>query len=218
MLWAKEKPSVKLHYSKLSEEIRDKDLLIDFEERESSKITISIPENQDFTDFKSGFTPEIDQTPSIVEYLKTRSCKKPCGIKKIKRNALINQIIMKRDKGIPKRPMNAFFRYKRAVRERIIKEFNVQKNSEIASITANMWAEEDPEVKLFYAKETEREFTEFRRKNPAYIWPSPYEKPKLSVDLSETIVFDPQFLKFTTGFTPSIDRCEPILDYINQMP
>ncbi|KAJ3276275.1 hypothetical protein HDV01_005723 [Terramyces sp. JEL0728] len=103
-----------------------------------------------------------------------------------------------------KRPINAFFRYKRDMKSIIAEKFNVQKNSEIASICATMWESEDPEVKLFYAKETEREYKIFRSRLMEL-------DSKLKIDLSAV----PFEVDFTTGFTPSIDQCEPILRFIS---
>lgn len=92
-----------------------------------------------------------------------------------------------------KRPLNAFFRYKRAIKDVIARKYNTQKNSEIAAICASMWEQESPDIKLFYAKETEQEFKEYRRLE------------LLDVDM-----------EFCTGFTPTIEQCEPILRYMSQ--
>ncbi|KAJ3261311.1 hypothetical protein HK103_005919 [Boothiomyces macroporosus] len=107
----------------------------------------------------------------------------------------------------PKRPINAFFRYKRDMREVIAKKYNVQKNSEIASLCATLWENEHPDVKLHYAKETEREFSRYR----SHILK--LESAPKSIDLAALQHFHIDDL--TTGFTPRLEQCEPILDFIS---
>ncbi|KAJ3324395.1 hypothetical protein HDV06_006806 [Boothiomyces sp. JEL0866] len=107
----------------------------------------------------------------------------------------------------PKRPINAFFRYKRDMRQVIAKKYNVQKNSQIASLCATMWENEDPAVKLYYAKETEREFSRYRSHLLEI------EAVPKSIDLSGAQSFN--IMDLTTGFTPGIEQCEPILNFIS---
>ncbi|KAJ3309791.1 hypothetical protein HDV04_005640 [Boothiomyces sp. JEL0838] len=88
------------------------------------------------------------------------------------------------------------------MKEHIIKKYKVQKHSQIASICAELWDNECQEIKNYYARETEREYKLYRE---MYI-----EVPRLDIDVALK-----QNTEFRTGFTPTVDKCEPILNYLS---
>ncbi|KAJ3308773.1 hypothetical protein HDV04_000797 [Boothiomyces sp. JEL0838] len=102
----------------------------------------------------------------------------------------------------PKRPINAFFRYKRAMRDYIKQKYNVTKNSDIAIIGARLWENEDQAVKKKYAKDSEEEYAKYNAIiNTLVVQRESFCPSYFSIDVK-------------TGFTPSVEECEPILRYI----
>ncbi|KAJ3306987.1 Transcription factor SOX-10 [Kappamyces sp. JEL0829] len=75
-----------------------------------------------------------------------------------------------------KKPMNCFFRYKQAVRQRIIDEHGVSKNADISRIASALWRQEDPAVRKKFELEAEKAFIEHKILYPDFVWPSKSEK------------------------------------------
>ena len=78
----------------------------------------------------------------------------------------------------PRKPPNSFFRYKNAMSQKIIEEYNVQKNSDISRIASKLWKEEDPAIKEKYNAEARNDFEEHKKKYPDFLWPSKAKKYK----------------------------------------
>ncbi|KAJ3253626.1 GET complex subunit get1 [Boothiomyces macroporosus] len=124
-----------------------------------------------------------------------------------------------------KKPLNAFFRYKAAMREKIIQRAGTHKNSDLSRLAAQMWKEEPQHVKDHFNRLTQQAFNEHRQKFPGYVWPSRSSKFKKAIlklkfesqtpspEDQNAVPFD--FKDFKTGFTPEIEECPPILEYID---
>ncbi|KAJ3256413.1 hypothetical protein HK103_005542 [Boothiomyces macroporosus] len=75
-----------------------------------------------------------------------------------------------------RKPMNAFFRYKAFVKDKIVKQYNTRKNSEIAAIASSMWKKESHEIRQRFIQETEKAYEQHKKDFPGYIWPSKNSK------------------------------------------
>ncbi|KAJ3271190.1 hypothetical protein HDV01_006979 [Terramyces sp. JEL0728] len=75
-----------------------------------------------------------------------------------------------------RKPMNAFFRYKAHVKDKIVKQYGTRKNSEIAAIASSMWKQESREIRQRFIDETEKAYEQHKKDFPGYIWPSKNSK------------------------------------------
>ena len=72
----------------------------------------------------------------------------------------------------PKKPSNAFFLYRKDMKEYITTTFNISKSHEIVKQAAIMWKSESEQVKEKYKQMSNDEFKEHKRLYPDYVWPS----------------------------------------------
>ncbi|KAJ3268909.1 hypothetical protein HDV01_002108 [Terramyces sp. JEL0728] len=115
-----------------------------------------------------------------------------------------------------KKPLNCFFRYKKDMRDAIMFKYGVSKNSDVARIAADLWANEDPAVIERYTTESERAYREHREKYPDYIWPSKgYNVKGKSSGMANQV--DPAsinariFSKSSNIFNQKIQKRKPVL-------
>ncbi|KAJ2992575.1 hypothetical protein HDV02_002983 [Globomyces sp. JEL0801] len=82
---------------------------------------------------------------------------------------------------IVRKPMNCFFRYKQYIRPKIISMHGRIINSEVSRITAEMWKNEDPELKKRFKEESRKAYEAHKLKYPDFVWPSKSQKFKESL-------------------------------------
>ncbi|KAJ3255682.1 hypothetical protein HK103_006124 [Boothiomyces macroporosus] len=75
-------------------------------------------------------------------------------------------------KNYVKKPLNSFFLYRRAMRDKIIKKYNITKSHEISKMAGDCWALEPESVKQKYQKLAQEEYSKHKETHPEYKWPS----------------------------------------------
>jgi hypothetical protein len=71
-----------------------------------------------------------------------------------------------------KKPLNAFFMYRKSITDEIIRDHKVSKSHEISRIAGQRWAAESNQVKEYFAKLSADAFARHKELYPEYIWPS----------------------------------------------
>lgn len=72
----------------------------------------------------------------------------------------------------PKKPNNAFFLYRKAMKAYIISTFGLSQSHEVVKQAAIMWRMESAEVKKKYKDQSNEEFARHKQRYPDYVWPS----------------------------------------------
>ena len=131
----------------------------------------------------------------------------------------IDPISLRRASLHVKKPLNAFFRYKQYMRDKLVEISGTNENCTLARLAAQMWKQESKSVKDHFSNLTLQEYKEHRLKYPGYIWPSRSSKFKKSILKSNFIsnidTIGLPIDDFKTGWTPELDKCLPVLEYIN---
>ncbi|KAI8902919.1 hypothetical protein BC833DRAFT_571139 [Globomyces pollinis-pini] len=71
-----------------------------------------------------------------------------------------------------KKPLNSFFLYRKANRDRIVKKYNLTKSHEISKMAAQCWAVESEEVRAEYQKLSHEAYTQHKIDYPDFQWPT----------------------------------------------
>ncbi|KAJ2992703.1 hypothetical protein HDV02_002902 [Globomyces sp. JEL0801] len=84
-----------------------------------------------------------------------------------------------------RKPMNAFMLYRKHIKDKIIKDHNVNKSHEISKLAGEAWAKESTQVREKFQKESQDIFAQHLIDHPGYSFAS--RKSKVKPTLSNTL-------------------------------